>query len=403
MPELHAVPAPPDPPDYPPGGSLVNDGIGGGRIINNSECLASSAKLTSMPTGWEVVERGRLKEEYRRNEVRAELVWKGPDNLASRLAFKQWVLGYSRTVQPVDLFANLQGLPFPNNVPAPPPPRLTREPPASYPGVPFLYAISCMFEAGDGTTKYDASAAPLDANGNPLLDANGNPFPSQLPVFYDSSSGSDWLSARARVEYAHLPYNVLSDSDLAAIQGSQATTPELDRFTELQVHTAITSIPLRPGTLQFTPGGASLGPDHPGQVIQGGQVIPDIANHRFEPTNEVYVRWYAVDFIPWAALDAMVATVNAVPFGGAKAWGRPPFAPDTLLLQPLKSYDRYRDARGRVMYDLLFSWLEKPAGGWNALPDATGDKYPVQFKRSGAPLYRRTDHNDLFKPVLVNY
>jgi hypothetical protein len=272
------------------------------------------------------------------------------------------------------------------------PATITRTPPDQIPeaGGRHLFVSDIRLKQACGAWANNPNIFTQNPDGTPTN------TPAPMIAYFDGASGRDGFGIY-EVQYASRNYEIRSDAELAAMN-SVASTPELERFVERKISSAVTSLSLRgkPLFLQTSTGPARI-PDDSGNFI-----LVHVEAH--------ILSWHEVPDFPADALTACVGRVNSVPFGGAK--GQKLFPAGTLLCQAPLSIVRYRHTTGRVYWRIEYSMLEKqntnPALpnqvlGWNAFADANGAYWPAQFS-DATTVYKPADLNTLFRaPAGVTY
>lgn len=313
---------------------------------------------------------------------------------SARIAFEQWVLGYSYMK------------PRPDLVSAPNPPlwQLRREIPDQHPLKPNYYATDCrMIDAGGTTaistydfaqgrqgTGYRLALAPFPPlkNGVPYPDvlqwtdvpANNPPplapVPVEAPVWisHDGSTNSDG-EVRYEVTYEDLRAQVRTDDEIDTILAGafSAALPnppaialgELGRFVQYERTWSINAIPVNrisQNSLKFVAGGNPPTPvslvDKP--VPEGGLL--------FVNSGQIVLRWLGVPDVPADAIDRNIGHCNVDTFGGIG--DIPLFAAETLLLTTSPKTDRKDGPNLRPVHNIEFRFDYRPTG-WNTFPGST--------------------------------
>jgi hypothetical protein len=372
---------------------IVNVGSPG-SIVNQSNIALSAAKLAAMPQGWHEID-GYTERRSRDDTLAARLFegpWSGID------AFAQWALGYTT----VFMLPQGQGQEFDgdgtailttagggggtlvNNITPGGTAYLSRTPPAQHPRIPWAYCVEFEVVRGQGAYRDDPTVFLTDNEGNQELDQNGNPIPVPLIGYYDSSSGSDAVSALVRLTYRDLDYIVMTDQEVTTRGGPTVTTPELARYVHRKVEPTAAFLPLPKGVITFVSG------------PQAGRTIDDNTANVILFRQELTYTWIDVPAPPFDAFKACTGHVNQADFDGAR--GFPLYPAGTLLCQAPR-YTRRRTPLGMFTYDVEYHFLYNP-DKWNFLPANNGTFYQVSYDgtATGAGLYPTADFNTLFLP-----
>jgi hypothetical protein len=365
-------------PVLPNYGNVVNNDSGLTR--NNDKVLAMPGYYDWWPCNYE--------EMYDDDRNQATIHWMGP--WSNRLAWKDWVLGYTTVVQNFVLSTNPSAAPVATA-------SLSRIVPHQHPEMPWLFATDCKLVKGIGAMYNRDDLVVLSANGFPAVGPDGQiAFDPMIAYGEPSPPGAPWNDGKCvyAVTYRALDYDVLTDAQLLA---SPFAGSELGRYVTRVPNPSIRAIGIpapSKGLFKFTaqaPAGIA------GQVVTGAE-LPLLM-----PLFQLEYTWHEVPSVPWSILSNCVGRVNAVPFDPVGALF--PHPAGTLLCQPAKAH-RYRTKTGRICYRIVMRFDYQPQGWQNfpvALsPDSTGGStygfYPATFGGAvgGPPLYQTADFNQIF-------
>lgn len=260
-------------------------------------------------------------------------------------------------------------------------------------------------------------ARPHWCSGVDQVDQGGQPGDGeQLRTPVTGWPRTQWCRYRALFEV--WPYRILTDAEIDEAQAAAGSHPGAKELFRYVVRTRKTYSREQPIPAASSAGGFKIA-----QVFTAGKTIGQVGFRVVSMADVTYkwcrvpINWpppigYAGPVAPWPpaanpksaapttveyARDKYIGSVNSDWFDAGAPDGYA-FAPGTLLYTGFDDSNRYYDAAGEYVCDVVYNFKFKE-GGWNFFLDATGEwKYvTLNGLLTGTPPYASNDFNDLFR------